>query len=178
MADLFSIDSSLCCEFFRKWCKIANISEKDRHIFVSLDESFAKLLSLPFMVQIINKLLDFVRNIRCNVLGNDAQEQTLLLLFLKLQPEGGLNAAPLVKEAPAHVDVRDISEEPSHEVDACVEDDVRPELLIVVCPCPVALLPRLELVVDNVVRGGGGADRQNRDAETDRECHTLSVQGK
>ena len=125
------------------------------------------------MVQVVNELFDFVRHTRCNVLGNDAQEQTLLLLLLKLESEGGLNAAPLVKEASAHVDVGDVSKQPAHEVDARVEDDICPELLVIVGPRPVALLPGLKLTVDDVVGGGRGADSQHRDADSNREGHAL-----
>ena len=107
------------------------------------------------------------------MLWNDAQEQTLLLLLLKLESEGGLDAAPLIKEASAHVDVGDVSEQPAHEVDARMEDDVRPELLVIIGPRPVALLPRLELTVDDVVGGGGGADSQYGDTDPNREGHAL-----
>ena len=93
-----------------------------------------ELLCVPFMVQVVNKLFDFVRHVRCNMLWNDAQEQTLLLLLLKLESEGGLDAAPLVKEASAHVDVGDVSQQPAHEVDTRMEDDVRPELLVIIGP--------------------------------------------
>lgn len=125
------------------------------------------------MVQVVNELFYFIRNTRCDVLGNDTQEQTLLLLFLKLEPECGLDAAPLVQKASPHVDVCHVSEQPAHDVDARVEDDVRPELLVVVGPRPVTLLPRLELVVDDVVGGSRGADGQHRDEDADREGHSF-----
>ena len=160
-------------ESFCQRGKVADIREEDRDILVSLYESFFELLCVSFGVQVVNKLFDFVRNTRCDVLGNDAQKQTLLLLLLELEPEGGLDAAPLVEEASPHVDVGHVSEQPAHQVDARVEDDVRPELLVVVGPRPVALSPGLELVVDDVVGGGRGAYCQHRDADADREGHSL-----
>ena len=119
------------------------------------------------MVQVVNELFNFIRNTRCDVLGNDTQEKTLLLLFLKLEPECGLDASPLVKEASPHVDVGHVSEQPAHDVNARVEDDVRPELLVVVGPRPVALFPRIELAVDDVVGGSRGADGQHGDEDAD-----------